>query len=108
QQAGVRFCISTGDAGPEVRNLAQYAGMAAAFGLAKADAVRAVTLFPAQILNVADRLGSIEPGKMANLVITDGDLLEIRSHIRYLFIDGRPVGLTNRHTELNEAFKNRK
>jgi imidazolonepropionase-like amidohydrolase len=108
QQAGVRFCISTGDAGPEVRNLAQYAGMAAAFGLSKADAVKAVTLYPAQILNVADRLGSIEVGKMANLVVTDGDLLEIRTRIRYLLIDGRPVVLTNRHTELNDAFKNRK
>ena len=108
QQAGVRFCISTGDAGPEVRNLAQYAGMAAAFGLSNADAVKAVTLYPAQILNVADRLGSIEAGKMANLVVTDGDLLEIRTHIRYLLIDGRPVVLTSRHTELNDAFKNRK
>ena len=45
---------------------------------------------------------------MANLVVTDGDLLEIRTRIRYLFIDGRPVVLTSRHTELNEAFKNRK
>ena len=108
QQAGVRFCISTGDAGPEVRNLAQYAGMAAAFGLSKADAVKAVTLYPAQILNVADRLGSIEVGKMANLVVTDGDLLEIRTRIRYLLIDGRSVVLTSRHTELNDAFKNRK
>jgi imidazolonepropionase-like amidohydrolase len=108
QQAGVRFCISTGDSGPEVRNLAQYAGMAAAFGLSKADAVKSVTLYPAQIMNVADRLGSIETGKMANLVVTDGDLLEIRSQIKYLFIDGRPVVLTSRHTELNEAFKNRK
>jgi imidazolonepropionase-like amidohydrolase len=108
QQAGVRFCISTGDAGPEVRNLAQYAGMAAAFGLSKAEAIKSVTLYPAQILNVADRLGSIEAGKMANLVVTDGDLLEIRTHIKYLLIDGRPVVLTSRHTELNDAFKNRK
>jgi len=108
QQAGVRFCISTGDAGPEVRNLAQYAGMAAAFGLSKADAVKSVTLYPAQILNVADRLGSIEVGKMANLVVTDGDLLEIRTRIKYLLIDGRPVVLSSRHTELNDAFKNRK
>ena len=108
QAAGVRFCISTGDPGAEARNLAQYAGMAAAFGLSKADAVKAVTLYPAQIMNVADRLGSIEAGKMANLVVTDGDLLEIRSRIRYLFIDGRPVVLTSRHTELNDAFKNRK
>ena len=108
QQAGVRFCISTGDSGPEVRNLAQYAGMAAAFGLSKADALKSVTLYPAQIMNVADRLGSIETGKMANLVVTDGDLLEIRSRIKYLLIDGRLVVLTSRHTELNEAFKNRK
>ena len=108
QQAGVRYCISTGDNGPEVRNLAQYAGMAAAFGLSKADAVKAVTLYPAQILNVADRLGSIETGKIANLVVTDGDLLEIRTRIRYLLIDGRPVVLSSRHTELNDAFKNRK
>src|SRR5919106_747600 len=108
QQAGVRFCISTGDSGPEVRNLPQWAGMAAAYGLSKADALKAVTLYPAQIMNVADRLGSIEVGKMANLVVTDGDLLEIRTRIRYLLIDGRPVVLTSRHTELNDAFKNRK
>ena len=108
QQAGVRFCISTGDAGAEVRNLPMYAGMASAYGLSKAEALKSVTLYPAQIMNVADRLGSIEAGKMANLVITDGDLLEIRTHIRYLFIDGRPVVLTSRHTELNDAFKNRR
>ena len=108
QQAGVRFCISTGDAGAEVRNLPLYAGMAAAYGLSKADALKSVTLYPAQIMNVADRLGSIDVGKMANLVVTDGDLLEIRTHIRYLFIDGRPVVLTSRHTELNDAFKNRR
>ena len=108
QQAGVRFCISTGDAGPEVRNLPLYAGMASAFGLSKSDALKSVTLYPAQILNVADKLGSIEPGKTANLVVTDGDLLEIRTHIRYLFIDGREVPLSSRHTELNDAFKDRK
>lgn len=108
QEAGVLFAISTGDSGPEVRNLPQYAGMAAAYGLSKSDALKAVTLNPARIMNAADRLGSIEAGKMANLVVTDGDLLEIRTHIRYLFIDGRPVVLSSRHTELNDAFKNRK
>jgi imidazolonepropionase-like amidohydrolase len=108
QQAGVRFAISTGDPGAEVRNLPLYAGMASAFGLSKSDALKSVTLYPAQILNVADRLGSIEPGKTANVVVTDGDLLEVRTHIRYLFIDGRPVPLTSRHTELNDAFKDRK
>lgn len=108
QQAGVRFAISTGDSGPNVRNLPYYAGMAAAFGLPKAEALKSVTLYPAQIMNVADRLGSIEPGKIANLVVTDGDMLETRTHVRYLFIDGRQVPLVSRHTQLNDAFKNRK
>ena len=107
QQAGVRFCISSGDPGAEARNLPLFAGMAGAYGLSKSEALKSVTLYPAQILNVADRLGSIEVGKMANLVVTDGDLLEIRTHIRYLFIDGRQVPLTSRHTELNDAFKKR-
>ena len=108
QQAGVRFCISTGNNGSAVRNLPFYAGMAAAFGLPKEEALKAVTLYPAQIMNVANSLGSIEVGKIANLVVTDGDLLETRTHIRRLFIDGRDVPLTSRHTELYDAFKNRK
>ncbi|HET6671370.1 MAG TPA: amidohydrolase family protein [Pyrinomonadaceae bacterium] len=108
REAGVPFCISSGDSGPNVRNLPYYAGMAAAFGLPRAEALKAVTLSPAQILNVADRLGTIEVGKIANLVVTDGDLLETRTHVRHLFIDGRPVPLNSRHTDLNDAFKNRR
>jgi imidazolonepropionase-like amidohydrolase len=82
--------------------------MAAAFGLPKADALKAVTLYPAQIMNVGDRMGSLEVGKMANLVVTDGDLLETRTNVRHLFIDGREVKLASRHTDLYDAFKNRK
>lgn len=108
QAAGVRFCISTGDTGAHVRDLPFHAGMSAAFGLPRAEALKAVTLYPAEIMNVADRMGSIEPGKMANLVITDGDLLEARTHVRYLFIAGRQLPLTSRHTELYEQFKNRR
>lgn len=108
QAAGVKFAISTGDPGMEARNLPLYAGMAAAFGLPKADALKAVTLYPAQIMNVGDKLGSIEVGKMANIVVTDGDLLEIRTKVKHLFIDGRLVPLTSRHTDLNDAFKGRK
>jgi imidazolonepropionase-like amidohydrolase len=108
REAGVTFCISTGEGGANVRNLPYYAGMAAAYGLSRAEALKAVTLYPAQILNVADRLGSVEVGKMANLVVTDGDLLETRTHVRHLFIDGRQVPLSSRHTDLNDAFKNRK
>jgi imidazolonepropionase-like amidohydrolase len=108
QAAGVRFCISTGDSGAQVRDLPFTAGMAAAFGLSKADALKSVTLYPAQIMGVADRLGSIEPGKIANLVIADGDVLEARTNIRYLFINGRQIPLVSRHTMLNDQFKDRK
>ncbi|HEV7376990.1 MAG TPA: amidohydrolase family protein, partial [Pyrinomonadaceae bacterium] len=108
QQAGVRFCISTGDSGAHVRDLPFHAGMSAAYGLPRMEALKAVTLYPAQIMNVADRMGSIEAGKMANLVITDGDILEARTHVRYLFIAGRQLPLTSRHTELYEQFKNRR
>ena len=108
QQAGVRFCISTGDTGAGVRDLPYQAGMAASFGLPRAEAIKAVTLYPAQIMNAGNLMGSIEPGKLANLVVTDGDLLEARTHVRHLFINGRQVPLNSRHTELYEQFKNRK
>ena len=108
QAAGVRFAISTGDAGAEVRDLPYHAGLASAYGLPKDEALRSVTLYPAQILGIADRLGSIETGKIANLVVTDGDLLEPRTNVKYLFINGRVLPLTSRHTELFESFKDRK
>jgi imidazolonepropionase-like amidohydrolase len=105
--AGVRFAITSGDAGSEVRNLPYTAGMAAAFGLSKDDALKSVTLWPAQILGVGDRLGSIEVGKVANLVVTTGDLLEAKTDTRYLFIDGRQVPLETKHTDLYTKFKDR-
>jgi len=108
QAAGVRFCISTGDSGAHVRDLPFHAGMAAAYGLPKAEALKAVTLYPAQILGVSDRLGSVEQGKVANLVVTDGDLLEARTSVRYLFIAGRQIPLVSRHTMLSDQFKDRK
>ena len=66
-----------------------------------------VTLYPAQIMGVADKFGSIEPGKVANLVVTDGDILEARTSTTYLFIDGRPVPLGSRHEDLYNLFKDR-
>jgi len=106
--AGVRFAITSGNAGSEARNLPYVAGMAAAFDLSPEAALRAVTLSPAEIFGVGDRFGSIEAGKVANLVVTTGDLLEARTETRYLFIDGRPVPLGTRHTELYDFFKGRK
>ena len=106
--AGVKFCISTGNTGPEVRDLPYHAGIAGAFGLSKDDALKSVTLYPAEILGLADRMGSIDVGKVANIVVADGNILESRTNIKYLFINGRLLPLTSRHTELFDSFKDRK
>ncbi len=108
QRAGVRFCISTGNDGAEVRDLPYHAGLASAYGLSKDEALKSVTLYPAQILGISNQLGSIENGKTANIVVTDGDLLDPRTNVKYLFINGRMLPLTSRHTELFDNFKNRK
>lgn len=105
--AGVRYAISTGDGGAEARDLPYVAGMAAAHGLPKDEALRAVTLYPAQIFGVGDRFGTIEPGKVANLVVTTGDMLEARTDTKALFIAGRPVPLDSKHTYLWEMFRDR-
>lgn len=107
QAAGVKFAISTGDTGAENRDLPYQAGLAGAYGLSKEEALRSVTLYPAQILGIADKLGSIEVGKMANVVVADGDILDPRTNIRYLFINGRMIPLTSRHTDLFDSFKDR-
>jgi imidazolonepropionase-like amidohydrolase len=107
QKAGVRFAISSGEGGAEARNLPYVAGMASAHGLPKDEALKSVTLYPAQIMGVADKFGSIEVGKVANLVVTTGDLLEAKTDTRYLFIDGRPVPLSTKHTDLYNLFKDR-
>lgn len=108
QQAGVRFAISTGDPGAENRDLPYHAGLAGAYGLSKDEALKSVTLYPAQILGVADRMGTIEVGKMANIVVAEGDILDPRTNIKYMFIGGRMIPLTSRHTELFDSFKDRK
>jgi imidazolonepropionase-like amidohydrolase len=90
-----------------VRLLPYHAGTAAAFGLPKEEALKAVTLYPAQIFGVDKVVGSIEAGKLANLVVTDGDILELRTKIKHLFIAGRPVDMTNKHTRLYEKYKDR-
>ena len=105
--AGVTFAIASGEAGAHVRNLPYVAGMAAAFGLSKDDALKSVTLWPAQIFGVADKFGSIEVGKIANLVVTTGDILEAKTDTKALFIDGRPVPLSDKHTYMYEKYKDR-
>jgi len=108
QQAGVKFAISSGNDGSEARDLPYHAGLAGAYGLPKEEALKSVTLYPAQILGISDEYGSIDVGKVANIVVADGDILEPRTNIKYLFITGRMIPLTSRHTELFEQYKDRK
>lgn len=70
-------------------------------------ALRALTLGVAEIWGVADRLGSLDPGKLADLILTDGDPLEPRTQIRQMWIQGKPVSLDNRHTRLYEQYRKR-
>src|SRR5439155_19539724 len=87
------------------RNLPYQAAPAAAFGLPPDEALKAVTLYPAQILGVADRLGSLEPGKDATLIVTDGDPLEEGTHVEAAWIQGRRVDLTDRQKVLYEKYR---
>ena len=103
---GIRFAIQTTDA-HNARNLPYHAAMCAAFGLPKEIALRAITLAPAEIFGFADRLGSLEPGKIANVVVTNGDPLEIRTNVQRLFIGGEDIPLDSYHTLLYEKFRNR-
>jgi len=110
RDAGVRFCISNGGGGfaaSNTRNLPYQAGMAAAYGLPRDEALKSITLYPAQILGVGDRLGSIEVGKSASLMLTDGDPLEIRTKVLKVWIDGRLADLSNKHQRLFDKYRSR-
>ena len=109
-RAGVSVVFSMGLRGfdaPTVRNLPYVAAQAVAFGLPEDEALKGLTLYPAQLAGVADRLGSIESGKEATLVATDGPLLDIRSQIKHLWIAGQETSLESRHTRLYSKYKQR-
>jgi imidazolonepropionase-like amidohydrolase len=102
-KAGVRFAFSSG--GYQFsRDVPFQAGRAVAWGLDHDAAVRAMTLDAARILGVDSQVGSIEPGKLANLVVMKGDALEIRSQIEHVVIAGRDVPLESKHTELYKKY----
>jgi imidazolonepropionase-like amidohydrolase len=103
---GIRFSVQSQEA-HNTRNLPYHAAACAAFGLPKEEALKAVTLYPAQIFGVADRLGSLEVGKEASLIVTDGDPLEIRTNVKRVFIAGEEISMESRHTKLYEKFSNR-
>ena len=106
-KAGVKIAFATGDAN-NARLLPYHAGMAVAWGLSHDDAIKAMTQNAADILGVGDRLGSIAVGKQANLVITKGDPLEIRTDVTHVIIAGKDVDLENLQHALYARYKTRK
>lgn len=106
--AGVQIAVTSGDPGSSVRDLPYVAGMTAAYGMSKENALKSVTIWPAQIFGVADKFGSLEVGKVGNVVVTTGDMLEARTDTKALFIDGRPIPLNTKHSDLYDLFKDRK
>jgi imidazolonepropionase-like amidohydrolase len=103
--AGLRFAIASGEEEPQERNLPYGAAKAAAFGLDHDEALRSITLSTAEILGIADRYGSIEQGKSATFILTDGDPLEITSHVKAAFIDGQRSDLSNHQTRLRDKYE---
>ena len=105
KQAGVLFALNDDNDETRYRNLTFNAGTAAAYGLTKEEALQAITLNPAKILGIDDRTGTIEEGKDANIVISDGDILDMRTSIvSAVFIQGRKVSLENKQTQLYNRY----
>lgn len=108
EAAGVKWCLA-GPGGsfetPHERNLPYHAAMAVAYGLDHDRAIESITLSAAELLGVADRVGSIEAGKHATLIITDGDPLEVMTNVEMAFIDGRAIDLGNKQTALAEKYR---
>jgi imidazolonepropionase-like amidohydrolase len=107
-KAGVKVAIAAGSDASQARNLPFNAAMAAGVGRPKDVALRTVTLTAAEILGVADRVGSLEPGKEASFFLSDGDPLEIVTHIERVWIAGQEIDLAHeRQRELYDRYRNR-
>ena len=102
-QAGVKVAFSTADSA-YVRILPYHAAMSVAWGMKRDEALKALTINSAEILGVSDRVGSLDPGKDANLFISKGDPLEIRTAVTNVFINGKDVGLDNNHERLYRKY----
>ena len=109
-KAGVKVVFSEGlarFAASNARNLPYSAAQSAAHGLPRAEALRGITLHTAEILGVAKRLGSIEAGKEATFFTANGDILEIRTQVKQMWIAGEKVSLDNRHNRLYKKYRSR-
>jgi imidazolonepropionase-like amidohydrolase len=104
--AGVKFAFASFD-NSFARRLGQNAANAVAYGLPYEEALKAVTVYPAQIFGLADQVGTLELGKLANLIVTNGDPLELTTDVRYLFIRGQLTSTDNKQRRLYEKYLNR-
>jgi imidazolonepropionase-like amidohydrolase len=104
-EAGLTVCIANGGGSSSERNLPYQAATAVAYGLPHDVGIRAITLTAAEVLGVADQYGSIQSGKSATLIVTDGDPLEITTQVHEAFIDGRRVDLSNKQRELRDKYR---
>jgi imidazolonepropionase-like amidohydrolase len=102
RQAGVQVILTSGDT-HNARNIRQEAGTAVAYGLPHLEALRALTLYPAQLWGLAE-YGSLEVGKVANVVVWGGDPLEIMTPVEHVFIRGRDIPLVSRQTQLRDRY----
>jgi imidazolonepropionase-like amidohydrolase len=105
-QRGVQIAFASYSA-HDVRNLPYQAGFATAFGLPYEEALKAITLNPAQIWGVADRLGSLDVGKDANIVVANGDPLDLKTEVKQVFIQGHEVPMSDRQTRLRDQYSGR-
>ncbi len=106
QKAGVTFAINDEDDQTRGRNLPFNAGTAVAYGLTKEQALAAISLNAAKILGVSDKTGSIEVGKDANIIISEGDILDMKTNlVTAAFIQGREISLENHQTQLFDKYK---
>ena len=104
--AGVKFAFGSFD-NSFARRLGQQAANAVAYGLPYDEALKAVTVYPAEIFGVADQVGTLKTGKVANIIVTNGDPLELTTEVKFLFIKGQRTPLDNRHQRLYEKYLNR-
>jgi len=108
KKAGVKVAIGSDERGNQnFRDLPYHAGFAVAYGMDKSDALKAITIVPAEIFGVADQLGSLEIGKQATLFVCDGDPFENKTQIKQVFIDGWQIPLSSRQTQLYDEFLKR-
>lgn len=105
--SGVRFAIASGEETAHERNLPYVAAMAVAHGLPWEAGLRSITLSAAEILGVADRVGSLDKGKDATLIVTDGPAMEVTTNVTMAFIGGREIDLRNKQTELADKYRDK-